>query len=124
MTALLLIAHGSRKDAANAEIVALAKRIARLGARDFERVEAAFLELVEPGIEQGIGNLAAAGASRIVVLPYFLAEGNHVARDIPEVLEDMRHRFPDLDLRLAPYIGQADAMADLALVCARPQAGA
>ncbi|MDJ0776503.1 MAG: CbiX/SirB N-terminal domain-containing protein [Gammaproteobacteria bacterium] len=63
-SALLLIAHGSRKAAANGGIAALAERIARLGTDEFERVEAVFLELAEAGIEQGVASLVSTSGSR------------------------------------------------------------
>ncbi len=119
MTALLLIAHGSRNAAANAEIAALAEHVSRLGAIEFSPVQASFLELAEPNIAQGCQRLVDAGARTIVLLPYFLAEGNHVARDIPAVLDELRRQHPAIDIRLAPHIGAADAMADLVLACAR-----
>ena len=87
MAALLLIAHGSRKAEANEEIARLAERVEHRGAGDYSAVQAAFLELAEPDICAGIDCLVERGADEIVVVPYFLARGRHVARDIPEELE-------------------------------------
>ena len=47
----------------------------------------AFLELAEPSIPQGLAQCLALDAEEIIVFPYFLAAGTHVADDIPEALD-------------------------------------
>ena len=61
-TALLLIAHGSRQPEANADLHHVVEGLVRRG---HALVEASFLELAEPNIEQGGAALrgAAPGAS-------------------------------------------------------------
>lgn len=41
-------------------------------------VEVAHMELAEPTIEQAVARCVAAGASRVIVAPYFLSRGRHV----------------------------------------------
>ncbi len=113
MKALLLVAHGSRREASNEEVRALARRMARDHGGGFARVEAAFLELAEPSIAEGIGALAAAGAREVVVLPYFLSAGRHVSQDIPAEVERARARHPETVIRLAPHLGSAPGVAAL-----------
>ncbi len=50
MQALIIIAHGSRRAASNAEVHALVERLRPLAASPFSMVAAAFLELAEPDI--------------------------------------------------------------------------
>ena len=50
--------------------------------RGHEVVVASFLELAEPGILDGGRACVAAGARRVVLLPYFLSAGVHVRRDL------------------------------------------
>ena len=50
-TAVLIIAHGSRHQAANDDLHALAERFAEQG--EYPIVEACFLELAEPDIASG-----------------------------------------------------------------------
>ena len=50
MHALLLIAHGSRREASNQEVRELAARLERIAGDRFGRVIPAFLELAEPDI--------------------------------------------------------------------------
>ncbi len=46
-------------------------------------VEAAFLELGRPSLEEAADLLVARGVRQIVVIPYFLTPGTHLERDLP-----------------------------------------
>ena len=119
MKALLLIAHGSRKQAANEEICRLAQQVAALGGDDYGAVVAAFLELAEPSIQQGVERCVELGVTEIVAVPYFLAAGRHVAQDIPGELACARAGHPELSIELSQYVGDNEAMPDLVLRCSR-----
>jgi len=112
MKALLLIAHGSRRESSNEEIRALTAQI-RAAGWGFDLVEHAFLEMAEPDIAQGGGQLAAAGATEIVVLPYFLAAGKHLLTDIPGEVARLQARHPAVRFTLAPHLGAAANMLRL-----------
>jgi sirohydrochlorin ferrochelatase len=81
---LLVVGHGSRRDAANETLLALADAVA--GRLPAYAVEPAFLEIARPTIADGYAALVAAGCPRIVVHPYFLYPGNHTTHDIPAAL--------------------------------------
>ncbi len=115
MKALLLVAHGSRREASNEEVRRLAQRLAERAAGTYDRVEAAFLELAEPSIPESIRRCAEAGATEVVVLPYFLSAGRHVSRDIPDAVKMAEKALPDLAVRLTPYLGAADGVVELLL---------
>ena len=119
MKMMLLIAHGSRKQAANDEIARLAQSVAARGGDEFAGVEVAFLELVEPNVQQGIERCIEMGASEIVAVPYFLAAGRHVAQDIPGELACARAGHPDIGIELSRYVGESEAMVELVLGCSR-----
>jgi sirohydrochlorin ferrochelatase len=79
-TAALLIAHGSRRQAANDDLIRLAQLV-----RDreiYDDVEIAYLELAEPTIPQGIRQCVEQGSRRVLMLPYFLSAGEHAAGDL------------------------------------------
>ena len=119
MKVMMLIAHGSRKQAANDEVRQLAERIQNLGEHDYDAVIPAFLELAEPDIQQGIERCVEFGANEIVAVPYFLAAGRHVAQDIPGELACARAGHPEINIVLSQYLGESESMAQLVLSCAK-----
>ena len=119
MKMMMLIAHGSRKPAANAEVERLALQVESLAANDFDAVLPAFLEFAEPDIPQGVARCAECGADEILAVPYFLSAGNHVERDIPAQLEIARAEHPNIRIELCPYVGAQAAIAELVMQCAR-----
>jgi len=109
-TALLLIAHGSRQEEANADLHHVADGLRRRG---WPVVEASFLELAGPGIEEGGGRCVAQGAMRVVLVPYFLSAGVHVRRDLAEARARLAERFPAVEFRLAEPLGRHPLLLDV-----------
>ena len=110
MPSLLIIAHGSRRAASNDEVRALADAVRAQPGQAYAHVEAAFLELAEPSIAEGLAALAAKGATEIVAFPYFLAAGTHVAQDIPEAIAEFADSHPGVAVRLTPHLGASAAL--------------
>jgi sirohydrochlorin ferrochelatase len=102
-TALLLIAHGSREEEANADLYQLAAALRGRGRYGF--VEAAFLELAEPTVPQGAARCIAQGARRVILLPYFLSAGVHVRRDLAALRAQLAGEHPGVEFRLAEPLG-------------------
>lgn len=115
MKALLLIAHGSRREASNDEVRALARDLQRRAAGQFDLVVPAFLELAEPSIPDGVDECVRQGASEIRVVPYFLSAGRHVATDIPGELAQAAQAHPGVRIDMSPYLGQHPRVTDLLL---------
>jgi sirohydrochlorin ferrochelatase len=116
-TALLLIAHGSRQDEANADLYHVVAEMRRRG--EYEVVEASFLELAEPSIAEGAARCVAAGAARVVLLPYFLSAGMHVRRDLTEARQHLATQFPKIDFRLAEPLGPHPLLIEVVVQRAR-----
>jgi len=108
---LLIIAHGSRRQASNDEVRELGERVRAMRDPAIDRVDVAFLELAEPSIPDGLARCAAEGAREIIVFPYFLAAGTHVANDIPEALAAFSEIHPDIQVRLASHLGASPSLA-------------
>ena len=113
MKSLLLVAHGSRRAESNEEIRQLTSRVAAMAAEDFELIDCAFLELAEPLIPDGIQHLVQQGATSVLVLPYFLAKGAHVASDIPEQVDQAKANNPDIAITTSQYFGASEAVPEL-----------
>jgi sirohydrochlorin ferrochelatase len=103
-TALLLIAHGSREEEANADLAQVVEAMRRR--ERFGVVEASYLELAEPTIEQGAADCVARGARRVVLLPYFLSAGVHVRRDLTEMRSRLAAHFPEVEFLLGEPLGR------------------
>ncbi len=106
MKTLIILAHGSRRQESNAEIISLARHVGTCPGNEYDIIEYAFLELAEPDLLQCIGNMITYGASNITIFPYFLNSGNHVTRDIPALIKEANARYPDCRFRLTSFIGQ------------------
>lgn len=111
--ALVLVAHGSRRESSNEEVRRVAAQLAEVGGQ-YERVMAAFLELAEPLIPDGVQQCLDAGMEEVVVLPYFLSAGRHVVEDIPAEVAKVNNTT-DATIRIAPYLGSAQGLATILL---------
>jgi sirohydrochlorin ferrochelatase len=112
-TAVLLIAHGSRHAPANDDLFALAKRLIQRG--EYDIVEPCFLELAEPDIPTGGALCIARGASRILMVPYFLSEGVHLTKDLTAARAMLQNRYPHAEFRLGSALGP-DPLLDLLVI--------
>ena len=113
MKGLLLVAHGSRKREARNEILALTQRVAEALRDAYDVVDCAFLQWAEPLVADQLQAFTDQGVTDIVVMPYLLATGAHVATDIPETIETFKRLHPAATVRLLPHIGLADGMTTL-----------
>jgi sirohydrochlorin ferrochelatase len=100
-TAILLIAHGSRRPDANADLHRVADCLRGRG----NLVVASFLELAEPGVVEGGRACVTSGADRVVLAPYFLSAGVHVRRDLARLRDDLQREFPRVTFVLAEPLG-------------------
>lgn len=101
--AVLLIAHGSRRPEANDDLFELAARLERDG--NTAIVEPSFLELATPDILRGGARCVARGAQRVLLVPYFLSAGIHLARDLANARRELAERFPEVRFTLGPALG-------------------
>jgi len=109
--ALLLIAHGSRRAEANAELHHIADAMRERGR--YPIVQVSYLELAEPGIEPGGVLCVEAGATEVILLPYFLSPGKHVVEDLSSARDRLSERFPDVRFVLAEPLGRHPLILDV-----------
>jgi len=107
---LILFAHGARDPAWAGPLERLREAI-RL--RDpVMSVHLAFLEFLTPSLPEAIDLAVAEGAGRIDIVPVFLAQGGHVRRDVPVMLEAARARHPEVEIHLQGVVGEAQDVID------------
>lgn len=111
--ALIIVAHGSRKASSNEEVKALGENLKSLQDKRYDLVIPAFLEFANPSLEESILSCIDKGTSEIVILPYFLASGNHVTRDIPEVVQKIQSSHPQVKIILKEHLGSSSDMVRL-----------
>jgi sirohydrochlorin ferrochelatase len=111
-TALLLVAHGSRQEEANADLHHLATELRKRG---YPIVEPSFLELAVPSIAEAGESCVRQGAEQVVLVPWFLSAGVHVSRDLAEACRSLADRFPAVRFRLAEPLGRHPLLLDVML---------
>src|SRR5712671_1949500 len=114
MKAILLIDHGSRRDAANEMMDCMANLVQAM-AGPAVVVRYAHMELAEPSIAAGVKQCIDAGATELVVFPYMLSPGKHSTGDIPRLVGEAAADFPSLDVRVTSAFGVHEKLAELIL---------
>ncbi|MEP6757125.1 MAG: CbiX/SirB N-terminal domain-containing protein [Chthonomonadales bacterium] len=110
-TALLVMVHGSPRTSANAPMHEVLEVIRQSGR--FKGVVAGFMECNEPDIPTAIRTCVESGAKAIAAVPYFLHTGNHVADDLPTILDQAVMDYPDIQFGMSAYLGTSEAVTDL-----------
>jgi sirohydrochlorin ferrochelatase len=119
VNALLVVAHGSRRQQSNDEVSAITDKLRTSCHGDYAIVHSGFLELASPSIPDGIEQCINDGATRITVLPYFLNSGRHVVEDVPELVNTASQQHPGVDIVIAPHLGASPLMVDLLIESAQ-----
>lgn len=112
--AVLILGHGSRDAAANAEFEGL---VGRYAARHPDLLVAhAYVELAAPSLADGLAALAArlGPGGEVTVVPLFLFAAGHVKNDLPLALATARSRFPLVRFAAAAALGVHAALVGMA----------
>ena len=112
-TALLLIAHGSRLKQANEDLEFVAIELLKRGS--YPVVQPCYLELSKPTIQEGGAKCVEKGATRVILLPYFLSAGVHVRQDLHLAREELAKTFPGVAFHLAEPLGRHPLLIEVVL---------
>ena len=104
MKALILFGHGARDSRWREPF----DRLASLWREQHSNtpVELAFLEMMQPSLEEAVSSLSAQGATQITVVPVFFGQGGHLRNDFPVLLEDCQKKFPKVSLSATLAVGE------------------
>ena len=116
MTGVIVFAHGSTVESANDAVRAVTAEFAMRGG--YTLTGTAFLDCGPPTLAGEVARLVAAGATRIVVVPYFLTLGIHLQRDLPNIIERIRER-EHVPIDVAEPLDGHPALVDIVLERAR-----
>ncbi len=111
--AILLVAHGSRRQAANDDLRTMAGHLKEKVPQ--MQVEVAYLELTEPTIPEGAEACVEKGAKKIYMLPFFLSPGVHVVQDLEEFREQFIEKWPGREFVVCPPLGVHPHLTEILL---------
>ena len=104
MRGIVLFAHGARDPEWARPFEEIRRRLA--ASRPEYPTEVAFLELMQPTLEEAIASLVERGAPAITVFPLFMAQGGHLKQDLPRLLDAIRASHPRVPIALETSIGE------------------
>lgn len=90
-TAVILLAHGSRDPHWLAPFSQMLEQVRDQSPNT--KVELAYLELAEPGLEIKIEELADQGFLQLEIIPLFFAAGKHLRKDVPLEVEQVQQQL-------------------------------
>lgn len=110
-TGIVVVDHGSRRPESN-------RRHERFVGDWRDRsglriVEAAHMEMAEPSIGAAFGACVAAGATTVVIAPFFLWPGNHWDRDIPALAAEASAFHPGVSYIVTAPLGPHPLLMDI-----------
>lgn len=107
---VVVLGHGSRSSGAAKALERLTGQLEKkLGCT----VMPASLQFNRPTLADSCRELAAQGVTIIVIAPYFLFNGNHLQKDIPNEIEAIRSELPHVELILAEHLGEDQSLVEL-----------
>lgn len=94
---VIMLAHGSRLQEANEEVLKLAPLLGKAGGNGLY-CGVSFLQGGEPGLDEAVNKAVEKGCTTIYVVPFFLTSGVHIREDLPQMLEKSREAHPEIKL--------------------------
>lgn len=108
---IVILAHGSKRQDSKEVFLSLVDKVKRK--LNVQSVIPAYLQFVEPNLEQAIELLYLEGYIDILVMPLFLFPGNHVKEDIPILITRIQAKYPRLKIRVTDIIGDDDRLVQI-----------
>lgn len=104
MKAMILFGHGARDSRWREPF----DRLVKLWQEQHPNtpVELAFLEMMQPSLEEAVSSLSVKGVTQITVVPVFFGQGGHLRNDFPVLLEACQKQYPDITLSATPAVGE------------------
>jgi sirohydrochlorin cobaltochelatase len=104
MKAIILFGHGARDSRWREPF----DRLAELWRQQHAGtpVALAFLEMMQPSLEEAVASLNSQGVKSITVVPVFFGQGGHLRNDFPVLLEACQKQYPQIALSTTPAVGE------------------
>jgi precorrin-8X/cobalt-precorrin-8 methylmutase len=101
--AIILLGHGSRVPGADRSMLRVAEVLKEKGR--YANVETCNMSRLGPHFEEIFEKCVRMGASKVLLLPYFLNEGLHMKLDIPEKMQEAIQGHPHVKLVFGKNLG-------------------
>ncbi len=116
---IILFGHGARDAAWAGPMQRVAEKLTADAPQ--ARVSLAFMEFMTPTLDDAVDQLVDAGSREIVVVPVFLAQGGHLKRDVPMLVDAAAARHPGVNIALVAAAGESPQVVDAIAVYAKSQ---
>ncbi len=100
---IVIVDHGSTRQEANRRHESFVEEWRGRGG--YGIVEAAHMELAAPSVADAFDACVTAGATSLVIVPYFLWPGSHWDRDIPALAAEAAAHHPTVDYLVTAPLG-------------------
>jgi sirohydrochlorin cobaltochelatase len=118
LKALIIFAHGARDPRWAEPFQRLQAALAQQAPEVCVRL--AFLELMTPDLQSVAEEVISVGAQELIIVPAFLGQGGHVRRDLPELVQSLQERWPQISIHLAQAVGEdLEVLQAIARYCLR-----
>jgi precorrin-8X/cobalt-precorrin-8 methylmutase len=112
-TGVIILAHGSRNEREVSETLGEISHKVKTHLPPGIKVVWAALQFNHPNLEESIDLLVKQGVKRVVIMPYFLFEGIHPTKDIPNLVSIIKQTHPATGFVLANTLGVDEGLIDL-----------
>ena len=113
LTGVIILCHGSRGERGIVEVSETLRRVSDgvkpLLSPGVEVIGAA-LQFNHPTLEEAVESLAVRGVERIVIMPYFLFPGRHITEHIPQLVERLESRYPEVQFIATNTLGNDELL--------------
>ena len=113
MDAVVLVGHGSLRQASGASMIRLAALLRKQGV--VQVATAGFLNFSQPTFADAVTRCARKGATHIAVQPYFLISGYYVKRVLPKLIAEAKAAHPQLTFSVADAFEYHPALVQMVL---------
>lgn len=110
-SAVILLGHGSRVPDAGKNMHKVARGLQDKYGHDV--VEVCYMSRLGPHFPETFEKCVRQGVTRVMVIPYFLHDGLHLVLDIPEMMQEMAEKFPNVEVILGKNLGYDKVLVDL-----------
>ena len=109
--AIILLGHGSRVPEAGKDMERVAARLREK--YGYPIIEVCFMSRLGPHFPEVFEKCVNLGATKVLVIPYFLHSGLHLVLDVPEMLQEEAQKFPGVTLQMGRGFGFDEMLVDL-----------